>query len=93
MCSDCRDEYVCTGCGYRIHPDDVIWVNDRPYCDECVYYCPHCNTYGLDELIQVTNSNGQIEHVCAECALWCDSCNTYYLEGTCHECVGVPVCV
>lgn len=40
-----QDRYECYNCGRGISSDDVYWVNDEPYCNECAVYSEHhdCN--------------------------------------------------
>lgn len=83
ICSDCSDAYTCSRCGYPIPPDDVIWIDDLPYCSQCVAYCTQCDTYTTETLIPVTNECGEIEYVCPQCA-------EHYATHCCEE---VAACV
>ena len=37
--------YECYNCGCSIDEDDVCWVDDESYCDNCATYCDYCDTY------------------------------------------------
>lgn len=41
----CTSGYRCYSCGDRIDAYDVYWVNDEPYCPECVTACDCCGEY------------------------------------------------
>lgn len=43
ICEECRDSgdyYYCDDCGYCCHADDIHFIDDNCYCDEC--YDEHC---------------------------------------------------
>lgn len=58
-CGHCRDKventhddedgYYCTNCGEWVDEDDVYFINDEPYCEDCVEFCRDCEEYVLRE--------------------------------------------
>lgn len=42
-CCNCEDDDTrysyCNNCGRRIFNEDACWINDDPYCDDCVEEC------------------------------------------------------
>ena len=43
--SCCPKIYYCTECGKEIANGHVLWVDDKPYCDEHAYWCNECDEY------------------------------------------------
>lgn len=64
-CCRGEDRHVCTRCGRVVRgDDDVNWVNDEPYCNDCVRICDICNEiYVVDE----GHSVGSYDSVCEYC--------------------------
>lgn len=78
--SCCSSKYECECCGSAIDDeDDVYYVDDRPYCRDCVIYCEICGRYELTE--HSTYIDGEGIDVCNECRdeyfTWCGCCNEY----------------
>jgi hypothetical protein len=75
-CCNSDDYETCVDCGCRIHSDDVIWIDDEPYCSDCVTYCDCCGDY---------HSRGCIQWVDNERMYICNDClDEYYTQ--CDEC-------
>lgn len=76
--------YTCECCGNRIHYDEVRWVGDTPYCDECAIWCDHCNQYEYYENIHEYHVDGVWMWICDDCIdrhySLCESCNEYFLN-------------
>ncbi len=56
-CEDCGEYYTCSCCGAHFHrEDDLFWVDDNGYCEEC--YADHFNQnqFNYDEPIAVEDS-------------------------------------
>lgn len=77
--SCCRERNICAHCGCVIEdPDDVIWIDDEPYCDDCTYRCEVCGTY---HVIGDSTETRDCWNVCPECLsenyTYCDECGEY----------------
>lgn len=77
--SCCREHNICTLCGCVIEdPDDVIWIDYEPYCDDCTYRCEVCGTY---HVIGDSTETRDCWNVCPECLsenyTYCDECEGY----------------
>ena len=74
----CRNPsiYYCADCGDAINDeDDVIWINDRPYCRDCVEYCAECDEYHRNESYYIDSEDIYV----------CEYCYSEYFE-ECNEC-------
>lgn len=88
---DCcnNGKYICECCGNRIDEDDVRWVGDYPYCDDCASYCDECGEYEINDRIQYVESTDRyvcdycLEHNytrCEECGEYVPYDDTYHVE-------------
>ena len=90
----CRDGYHCADCGCTIDEDDVIWVNDEPYCRDCVEYCDYCEEYHRSESTYVEGFG----YVCEDCLehhfYYCDDCDSWHREDSVYyiDCEDRYVC-
>jgi hypothetical protein len=79
-CCSKPSEYYCEECGEPIDDDDVIWINDEPYCHDCVIWCDECESYLVGEGTTVVNGYGYTITVCDDCFdsyTYCDCCGEY----------------
>lgn len=77
------DLIVCHNCGYLIaDEEDAYYVNDIPYCCDCVSYCDDCESYHVNEDVRYLENYDR--YVCDECLErdydYCDYCDEYYLN-------------
>lgn len=80
-CCSKPNEYYCSECGEPIDDDDVIWINDEPYCRDCVTWCDECESYFVGEGTTVVNGYGYTITVCDDCLdryTYCDCCGEYH---------------
>ena len=95
----CGTTYVCENCGYHMNEDEVCWVDDYPYCGDCVTYCEVCGEYHHDDDTRyVEHENRYVCHrcldryysYCEDCDDYYDSDDIYYIEGedryVCRDC-------
>lgn len=77
-CRGCEEDahgYYCEECGEFLEEDEVIWVNDTPYCSDCVFWCEYHQQYEVKENTTVyTLDNGN------------EICEDAYDEGTYARC-------
>jgi hypothetical protein len=76
VCRSCNGEYECADCGDPIDEDDVIWIDDEPYCRHCVSWCEYCETYHRNDRYYVRNYG----YVCEDCIdnfTYCEECNEW----------------
>lgn len=79
-CCSKPSKYYCEECGEPIDDDDVIWINDEPYCHDCVTWCDECESYFVGEGTTVVNGYGYTITVCDDCFdsyTYCDCCGAY----------------
>ena len=73
-------KYICEYCGNEIDEDEVCWIGDHPYCNDCVTYCECCGEYELND--EATWIESEDRYVCRDCLdryyLYCDDCGEYY---------------
>ena len=68
FCDSCREDGAhCTCCGDYIEDDDIVWVDDDPYCSDCVIYCECCDSYEPREDAEYVRSYYGGSYVCREC--------------------------
>lgn len=94
-CCSKPSEYYCSECGEPIDDDDVIWINDEPYCRDCVTWCEECKSYFVGEGTTVINRYGYTITVCDDCLdsyTYCDCCDeyhpsemTYWIDADCES--------
>lgn len=80
-CCSKPSEYYCSECGEPIDDDDVIWINDEPYCRDCVTWCDECESYFVGEGTTVVDGYGYTITVCDDCLdryTYCDCCGEYH---------------
>lgn len=80
-CCSKPSEYYCSECGEPIDDDDVIWINDEPYCRDCVTWCEECKSYFVGEGTTVISRYGYTITVCDDCLdsyTYCDCCDEYH---------------
>lgn len=77
-CCD-SNKYTCECCGNRIDEDEVCWVGDYPYCNDCVTYCERCGGYELND--DATWIPSEDRYVCRSCLeyyyVYCEDCDEY----------------
>jgi hypothetical protein len=93
-CCSKPSEYYCEECGEPIDDDDVIWINDRPYCCDCVTWCDECESYFVGEGTAVIKYGYTIT-VCDDCFdryAYCNCCGeyhpsemTYWIDADCES--------
>lgn len=94
-CCSKPSEYYCSECGEPIDDDDVIWINDEPYCRDCVTWCEECKSYFVGEGTTVISRYGYTITVCDDCLdsyTYCDCCDeyhpsemTYWIDADCES--------
>ena len=82
-CDTCGESYyTCQQCGARIREDDLNFINDGYYCDDCCSYCEHCQEYTLDDTTPAYDRNGNRVYICSSCRQedysYCEDCEEYY---------------
>lgn len=77
-CCD-SNKYTCECCGNRIDEDEVCWVGDYPYCNDCVTYCERCGGYELND--DATWIPSEDRYICRSCLeyyyVYCEDCDEY----------------
>lgn len=77
-CCD-SNKYTCECCGNRIDEDEVCWIGDYPYCNDCVTYCERCGEYELND--DATWIPSEDRYVCRSCLeyyyVYCEDCDEY----------------
>lgn len=95
----CHDGVTrCAHCGRRMDDDEdeIIWVDDEPYCDECAHWCPCCEEYHLGEETYIERED---RYVCESCLseyyVRCDACNEWvHVDDVTHIAVeNINICV
>lgn len=77
-CDDHSDLFTCPECGRVIESNDnVIYVGDVPYHEDCVYYCEECHMY--QPASEVSWYDSVDMDICNDCV------DTYF--GYCYNCV------
>ena len=76
--SCCNNGIKCAACGEYVDEDDAIYIDEEPYCRDCVFYCDDCGEYYVGEGTYVHDSR------CYELYV-CESCRDEYYE-CCAEC-------
>lgn len=71
--------YACTGCDGDVHPEDVFWFADDPYCQSCYGHrfatCGACGqSFDRDDLVYCEDI-GELR--CAAHRYFCDRCECY----------------
>lgn len=89
----CAPYAKCSDCGDELNEDEVIWVDDEPYCRDCVNYCERCNEYHRQEEYYIQSSG---MYVCEDCFNYsygtCDNCGQNYDLNELSEVDGITLC-
>ena len=98
--SCCENKHYCTNCGCRIDGDDIYWIGDDPYCDDCCSWCEDCDSYvRSDDMVYVEREGRDVcdecirEYyvLCADCDEYCHRDDAYYIASqdkyVCPECL------
>lgn len=72
--------YYCTECGSYIYEDDVYWVGDYPYCDECSIYCDRCGEYEDKDNAMYIDGEWYCESCAEDVSSYCEGCGSYHLD-------------
>ena len=75
----CHSGYRCADCGEWIDEDEVCWVDDEPYCHDCVECCTYCGEYYRGPSTHVHNY-GDVCDNCLYHFYYCEDCGDYYRE-------------
>ena len=84
MMSDVTTGVICSVCGDRTHEDNIRWVSDNPYCEDCsdevLNYCEDCEEY-YDNRYEGTHVNNY-GYVCDHCLnhgefFYCNMCDEH----------------
>lgn len=79
--SCCARGITCAHCGCVIDENEVIWVDEEPYCGDCASWCDECESYFVGEGTETRNHHC----VCPECLeeeyVYCNGCNEYVRSG------------
>lgn len=92
-CSGClRETFRCDDCGEVLDPDYVVWIDDTPYCVDCVGTCCVCGeAYALRELTEIRGGLA-----CSHCFRYhsatCDRCGDHVRNDEIGEVRDVCVC-
>lgn len=68
----------CCNCGDYINEDDVIYIYGDCYCENCCFYCDHCEEYCRGDNFHVTYRGDRICDNCLENYDTCYACNELY---------------
>ena len=75
----CAAGMCCSYCGCSIHEDDAVWVDDEPYCDDCVGYCSCCESYHRSDERYIPSEGRYVcEYCLEEHYTYCPDCGEYY---------------
>ena len=95
------NKYICQDCGCVIeYEEDIIWIDDEPYCRDCCNYCERCDSYHRLESHYVRGYGDVCQDCLDEYFTYCECCEeyvrsteTYYVEcedryvcGSCLDC-------
>lgn len=73
----CRSYHKCERCGNSIC-GDVFWIDDEPYCEDCVRYCELCGEDHLrDECVWIEGWGWVCEDCLDEYFYKCEDCGEY----------------
>lgn len=76
-----REGEICRNCGDLINEYDVYWVDDNPYCRDCVECCECCDEWVVKEDITEVKGYG---YVCESCLEYdgrfvrCECCDEWF---------------
>jgi hypothetical protein len=86
-CDNCNgSKYHCCECGESLDEDNIYWVGDDCYCEDCFnkYYdtCCHCGDYieKSESITCVDNDETYCKHCADRHLIYCEDCEEYYLE-------------
>lgn len=82
----CGSGLKCYSCGEIVDEEDVVWIDERAYCLDCVNYCDYCEEYTTEEVEYVDDYYGG-GYVCCTCLensgdfFICDHCGEWHYSG------------
>lgn len=90
--SCCRGGYKCSDCGEWID-DDIIWIDDEPYCQNCRFFCDDCDDWCVGEGTTVEGGN-VVCRSCLDAYFYCEDCNEWCFNETsiCIQNQGRDIC-
>ena len=82
------NKYICQDCGCVIEDEeDIVWIDDEPYCRDCCSYCECCNRYHRLESHYARGYGDVCQDCLDEDFTYCECCEeyvrsteTYYVE-------------
>ena len=95
-----QEETLCRYCSCVIeNEDDIVWINDLPYCRNCTFQCEGCYGMELVENQHMIGPDGDVM-ICHECfnneVSLCSICEHYEFNGDLEDvdgCLVCPTCV
>ena len=92
--SCCDGGYTCADCGCRIDEDDVIWIDDEPYCTDCCNYCERCGEYHRGHSTYIRGCGDVCDDCRDEYYIYCECCDEWVREDDAYyvECEDRYVC-
>ena len=89
-------EMLCRCCSCVIeNEDDIVWINDLPYCQDCTFQCERCYGMELVENQHLIGPDGDVM-VCNECfnneVSLCSICEHYEFTNDLEDVDGCLVC-
>ena len=67
----------CENCHDSVYGDDAIWDGDYVYCENCVEYCDHCDSYKLKYDVREVGRKKVCDDCLEEDFVKCVSCDEY----------------
>lgn len=74
--SCCATKINCAHCGCEIDEDDAVFVDGEYYCNDCVFWCDHCDEYCFGEGTRV-RGYGIVCPNCLDNFYRCEECGEY----------------
>jgi len=85
VCDSCsQDYYYCDCCNTYVHMDDVVMIQDTPYCQyharQDYTLCEQCGEYHDNDKTHDVENYGEVCEECLENGMffYCDDCETWY---------------
>lgn len=89
VCEDCFPTCYCTDCGQRILEDEVVWIDDQPFCGYCADHLERCiscdETHTDSYLTEVYVGDKKTGEVYEIAAMLCDDCYSSFSDDDLFE--------
>lgn len=83
-CCSNSSQYYCYKCDCSLNEDEVYWVGDDAYCEDCCMYCDKCHEYEDKDKGEWVGDDWYCDYCLPDVAEQCDECGEWVSNEDCY---------